>query len=170
MKNQEELNVFSPADLQYIQTSGRSLPQILEQLARFKDGFPPPTLIRPVSRGDGIMNLGDSEEKQTYIQVYEERAAQVKVCKFVPASGAASRMFRMLYAFMTNPEDLTETVKEFFQHLPQFAFFDALKGVLGQDNLQIESLLTSQQFDLILTYLLTEKGLNHTFTTFPSDI
>ncbi|MYF47602.1 MAG: DUF4301 family protein, partial [Candidatus Dadabacteria bacterium] len=64
---------------------------IQKQIERFKKGYPFRRLARPATVGDGIRKLGD-EESREFQQKYEDSLSETSVCKFVPASGAASRM------------------------------------------------------------------------------
>ena len=68
---------------------------IQKQIERFKKGYPFRRLVRPATVGDGIRRLGE-EESRALQQEYEDSLSETSVCNFVPASGAASRMFRDL--------------------------------------------------------------------------
>ena len=80
-----------------------------------------------------------TDDELTRIDSYNEEYRKLDCVKFVPASGAATRMFKNLYKYM---EDLKETdfVKTFFDNLDEFAFYDDLKPyITGFDNSSAES-------------------------------
>ena len=93
--------------------------------------------------------------------------------KFVPASGAASRMFQSLLTLATRPEPLTpaflanaaasgdqdcQQCSQLFAKLPQVAFADDLRRVMARDHLDLDTSLSLGQYHELLTYLLTPKG------------
>src|SRR5574344_4483 len=115
-------------DVKQIAQKGISEEQIETQLKQFKTGFPFLKLEAAASIGHGILSMGDADRKQ-YIDIWNNyKAAGHKIVKFVPASGAASRMFKNLYAFLGADYVVPQTDFEnlFFVHLSDFAFFDAL--------------------------------------------
>jgi hypothetical protein len=96
--------------------------------------------------------------------------------KFVPASGAASRMFKLLLSFLHRSASLDQEhtsaeatsndpeyhdVLRCMRDLKRFAFYDDLKSVLATNGLNIEALVEQGQYQDILAYLLTSKGLNY---------
>ncbi len=106
------------------------------------------------------------------MKFYEETSSSLEVLKFVPASGAASRMFKHLFEFREkirngeNPDILLEdkgfnSVFNFFASIKKFAFYQALKEKIAANNLSIETLLEEKNYGEILDYFLTEKGLNY---------
>ena len=109
-------------------------------------------------------------------QLYAEAAAAGRMTKFVPASGAASRMFQLPLSFFQQPELLSnqalarraaegdadcQTFQRFLSHLDQFAFSRDLQTVLHRDGHTLEGLLSQEQYYTLLTYLLTPTGLNY---------
>lgn len=159
-------------DLQQIQAKGISLEQINVQLENFKNDFPPFELKKAATISDGVQRLND-EEIETIVELYDREACQLTVSKFVPASGAASRMFKDLFAFMESYDgsDAAKSIFEadtsfyspynFIHSLNDFAFYDDLKNALANDSLDINELLTKAEYATIVEYLLTEKGLNY---------
>lgn len=140
---------FSNTDIQQIESHGLTLDTVNAQLADFERGFPYSDLVRPTTIGDGITELSD-EEISTYINKYDDATPQKKIVKFVPASGAATRMFRDLFEFLeTNtPNKTSDTV---LQNLTRFAFYPDLKQYLPRD-------ATDKQ---IIECLITDAGLNY---------
>ena len=86
------------------------------------------------------------------------------VSKFVPASGAASRMFKDLFEWLNQKEHTLESafIQQFFNGLKQFAFYDELqKACLSNEKMDIDHLMQSGLHHLVVENLLTAKGLNY---------
>ncbi len=146
-----------------ISKSGKSLKTIEEQLKRFENGFPYLPIQRPATVGDGIIKLKD-DSLQQYISFFEKRALDYEILKFIPASGAASRMFKNLYAFLDQEELKAETddfLKIFFSNIHQFAFASALNEVLTKKGKSLNKCLEDKQYHQIVNFLLSEDGLNY---------
>jgi hypothetical protein len=150
-----------------------TIDQVMAQVEMFRKGFPPLELARPCTVGDGIVVL-DREQTAELIGIYEGAAAAGRSMKFVPASGAASRMFRMLAAINNrlgpNDEDQPKALStcedpdheeflRFVENVEGFAFYDDLKAALGRDGYNTDRLLAEGRYKPILEYLLNAKGL-----------
>ena len=119
---------FNNNDLQQIKAKGISLKVIEQQLERFRTGFPYLKIRSVATIGNGILRLDDQEIDQC-IAVWDEfQTSGGTVEKFVPASGAASRMFKNIFAFVTAAKPAPETAyeKKFFAEIKNFAFYPAL--------------------------------------------
>jgi len=88
--------MLSQEDIRQIEARGLSAKQVEEQLEHFRKGFPWMKIISPATRERGISVLSD-EEAEASVE-YCSTAAVSGKCKFVPASGAASRMFKAMFA------------------------------------------------------------------------
>ncbi len=143
------------------------------QIEMFKKGTPYVNLIRPCTIGDGIRRLSDSEAEK-FASLYEERARQFKKVKFVPASGAATRMFKALSRFYNEKigfdhikrlsEEGDQDAKDliiFLENIEKFAFYDELCKLLQEKGLNIDDLLKKRDLKTILHYILTEEGLGY---------
>lgn len=164
---------FSEQDRDKIAGHGATVELILRQIRRFQDGSVFSDLQRPCVVGDGLNVLSDQQQAAS-LQAFESALAAGRVTKFVPASGAGSRMFERLSAARTRFTPVTrEQMKSvadqgdeegqyglaFFSNLRQYPFFEALSGVMGESALQ--QALDTGQYETILDFLLTEKGLNY---------
>ena len=104
--------MLSQEDLKQICAKGISEEKIETQLQSFKDGFPFLKLEAAASIGKGIV-APDEEERKSYIDAWNAyKAAGSKIVKFVPASGAASRMFKDMFAFVDADYDVPTTAFE----------------------------------------------------------
>ncbi len=153
--------VFTDRDMERIEAEGLTPARVMEQLELFKRGAFPVRLSRPCSVNDGIRALSDPE-KGGCITRYEEAARNGRVMKFVPASGAASRMFQDWWGIFQHDKGcIGEDVQRFAEGLKRFAFFDDLKAVLSGAGLDIEALLAGGSYHELLDYILTSKGLHY---------
>ena len=166
---------FSNADLEQLKKRGSDKEKIIEQIAIFKKGIPFVNLDRAALIGDGLKRIPNSEYKELF-ELFTVACQQGRITKFVPASGAATRMFKnLLYFFhkydkisLKDLKDKTDEKKEDLEdifktlsELKQFAFYDDLKNVLKKDGLSLEELITNDSYEIVMDYLLTDKGLNY---------
>lgn len=155
---------FSQKDLQHLTAHGHTPETVLAQIEMFKKGMPFTTLQRPCTVQDGIIVLQPSD-MDALEALYAQAVSAGRVTKFVPASGAATRMFQTLLAVYEQQEPVDSKNQQdflpFITNLHQFAFYDALQELLGQYGSTIETLLQHGQYSELLGYLLTPKGLNY---------
>ena len=129
--------MFDEKDLEQFKKKGTNAESVKAQLELIKNGFPFLELEAAASIGNGIMAFDDSQ-RNVYIKTWDAYCSDGKhsITKFVPASGAASRMFKDLFAFLDADYSVptTKFEKTFFDGIEKFAFFkdlDALpKGLL----------------------------------------
>lgn len=156
--------MFTAKDLELLSDKGISEKQIEEQLACFRKGFPFLEITASASVEKGILVI-TKEQQISYIEAWDAYLANnKKIVKFVPASGAASRMFKNLYEFLSAPYDVPTSAfeKSFFEGLTRFAFFDALnEACLKNEDEYIPTLLANGKYKAIVENLLNEKGLNY---------
>ena len=117
--------IFTPQDLEQLEARGISVAKAEEQLEHFRTGFPALDIVAAASTKDGIL-APTKKEQDEYIRLWEEYLAEGhKILKFVPASGAASRMFKNLFQYLEDGEE-TAFIQEFLTHIDDFAFGDQL--------------------------------------------
>ena len=97
--------MFSSDDLALFEAKGITPEQVEAQLKRFETGFPYLKIKSPASPASGITVLSEEEEAAAVARWKEYLADGGEVCKFVPASGAASRMFKALFAFVDGDDE-----------------------------------------------------------------
>ncbi len=159
-------------DNKQIEELGISKDEIKKQLDSFKNGFPYMKLVRPATTGDGITVLDVSRQKK-YENLYRDNKNKYTLVKFVPASGAASRMFKDLFAFLNNfdlekdeidpfiAKHKLSSVKEFFDGIENFAFYEELMTIIRGVGINFSVMKEKKKYMTILEYLLTHKGLNY---------
>ncbi|PLW98056.1 MAG: DUF4301 domain-containing protein [Marinilabiliales bacterium] len=166
------MDLFTEGDISAIESHGLTVAQAEEQIEQFKKGFPYADLQAPATPGNGIVQLSE-KQVSTLEKEYDKLVQGEKVIKFVPASGAASRMFKKLFAFADSfsgtPEDFealtsdqsTGSMHYFFENLHEFSFIDELKQVLHKNNLDLAELMASKDYKTIVEYILNDKGLGY---------
>ncbi len=132
------------------------------QLESFKQGFPFLSLVGPATPDRGIQ-VWEETQVQHYQSYFQRKAAELDIVKFVPASGAASRMFKDLFSFLETDGDLAKNgfTQKFIESLQKFAFYQDLEVVLQQKGESIASLLEKKEYKKLVAALLTETGLNY---------
>lgn len=156
--------MFTENDLKQISEKGISEEMLRGQLEAFGKGFPFLRLSAAAAVGNGIM-APTEEQTGHYIDEWKRyKATRRKIEKFVPASGAASRMFKDLYAFLDAAYDVptTDFEKRFFDAIGDFAFRDALEAAcLHHTGLGIDALLAAGRYKEVVACLLGSEGLNY---------
>lgn len=152
-----------------------SLSSIENQLKLFYNGVKVPVLAKPCTIGDGIHRISDDETFEL-LTLHSEAALAGRIMKFVPASGAASRMFQKLQSVLNRfknfglseieskiSEDMEcKSVYEFLTNLKKFAFYDDLKTILNVDDSGLNKMIIESPSE-ILKAVLFETGLNYSF-------
>ena len=165
--------MFKETDLKQIEEHPLDLKDVKYQIEKFKSGFPPTQLALAATPEKGIMELTKDSAKE-YVKYYENNLGKINLVKFVPASGAATRMFKTLFGFLNDysgsdadyekmKEDQSSgSVFTFFKKLEEFAFYDdlkeAYKNATGEP---LEEAHLKHKFTEILEVLLLEKGLDY---------
>lgn len=162
--------MFTDFDLKQIRERGSELDTVHLQIENFKKGFPFLKVEKPATPTDGIIVL-DQKEIETLVAYYDKSSQQKQIVKFIPASGAASRMFKSLYEFLdisTNVELVEEafhksnnlqSIGTFFNRISDFAFSGELDAYLKTKGLSIDFCFTNMDYSRILKGLLDNEGL-----------
>ncbi len=161
--------MLNDKDIQQLREKGITREGFLRQIDHFKKGFPPLVLDRPATIGDGILRVQDQKVKWL-ADYFSKEAGSYRINKFVPASGAATRMFRDVFVWRdliaagVEVESLLSSRKEarlFFERIRDFAFWDDLVLALDKDDLVAEHLLEEKNYLPLLDYLLFDYGLDY---------
>lgn len=144
------------------------------QIDTFVKGIPPVELARSCTPGDGIQSIDDRIDGLTAL--FDESSSDRAIVKFVPASGAASRMFRELHAVLglggdITREDLTKQSEagdevaaasiKFIDGIRKFAFFPELASSLEREGHDLEALLRDKRYREIISHTVNAHGLNY---------
>jgi len=164
--------MFTEKDLEQIKAKGIELKDVEKQIENFQNGFPFIKLVEPATPKNGLHSFSDSKVEEL-VKAFEENYKDYDLLKFVPASGAASRMFKHLLEFMAKFDGSKEAIEKmnadksfnsvwyFFNHIQKFAFYEELKTKLAEAGYDISQLLEQHDYKTILEFFLTEKGLNY---------
>jgi hypothetical protein len=164
--------MFTEKDLKQIQNKEIPLAIIEKQISNFKTGFPFINLEAPATPFYGLKRYNHEQIKKL-AAFYQNNLHSISTLKFVPASGAATRMFSHLFAFrneFNSTEEQIQKLKDdnsfnsvayFFRNITQFAFYDDLKAVMEENGKSIDNCLAKHDYNTILDYLLNEPGLNY---------
>lgn len=157
-------------DLQQLEYKGISTEEFESQINRFTKGVPDVEVLRPASIDDGIIRFKTSDFDE-FISVYNSKK-NIDVLKFVPASGAATRMFKALHQFLAevelNENDIQDKLqnKEFnlllplFEQIDNLAFYDQALTIAKAQTENFENLSQNEQSLVILQHAIAEDGLN----------
>ncbi|MEM9052601.1 MAG: DUF4301 family protein [Bacteroidota bacterium] len=129
------------------------------QLDKYKEviskGFPFMKLHSNVELGSGIKSF--SQEENERLRAVYQKSNDISVLKFVPASGAASRMFKELYAFVDD-EKVSGNVAKFLEEFEDYPFYDQLRNECGQSR---DELNTEEGKRKATQFLLSKEGMNY---------
>jgi len=160
---------FSPEELDQIAAHGISLEDALRQLALYADPPAYTRLLRPCRAGDGLRVLGE-EAAAGFARAFSAAVADKTVVKLVPASGAASRMFKEPLGYLNSDSPVsTAQLKSkkavdmlaLVSEIERFAFYDDLAAAMRRDRLQASADAHREDIRPLLAYLLTAKGLDY---------
>ncbi|MFS4415927.1 DUF4301 family protein [Maribacter sp. 2307ULW6-5] len=164
-----KMKKFTEKDQEQLRQKGIAAATVAAQLNTFKEGIPFVQLEKAAVIGDGIQKFS-KEDAQQKINLFKERAEGLSLLKFVPASGAASRMFKALFNFLEGFDPTTETLETYLDRtgdkamgvfangLQQFPFYDAVMQRLP-DHFDSQG----QKVHAFVHELLSEEGLNYGF-------
>ena len=148
---------LTPQDRRRLKERGISLQTLEHQLTTFQRGIPFAKLKKPCRLDDGIRPLS-SLDLRAMTRNFERARAAGRVTKFVPASGAGTRMFKILeVARLQKTFDgrvATEQLEQFIFGLPKFAFYDDLKNVLLGQGQQLDRLIAGNNYHPVIDALL----------------
>ena len=156
--------MFTESDLLFLAKRGTSVAQAEEQLASIEHGFPFLKLEGAAAVGKGIVKPDETLRDDAVSAWQDYLAAGHRVVKFVPASGAASRMFKNLFAFLDAPYDEPQTDFEhiFFHHITCFAFYGTLDAccvrLYGKG---VADLMADGRYKAVVEALLSADGMNY---------
>jgi Domain of unknown function (DUF4301) len=163
--------MLTEKDLHQIQNHGLSLTQIISQLETFTIGIPPTTITAAASVGNGIEKIPESTQEEL-IALYERIKTEKTIVKFVPASGAATRMFKFLFQFLDdfNPEEETlnayfkkdglRQLELFFNSKYDFAFSNEVQKKIRENYPTYKQSNNGERLQYFVKSMLEERGLN----------
>jgi hypothetical protein len=149
--NLNERMYLSPNDIEQIKEHNIPLENIFKQLEIFEKGVANTKLVEPATLYNGILKLAENDfvEKAEF---FDNNKSKLKLLKFVPASGAASRMFKFLNVFLNDFDIKKETINAYINRkkdhklrvfivgMEKFPFFEAVYNKLKEEFIDFDSL------------------------------
>ena len=165
-------NYLTKNDLEQIKQKGIDKNMIERQIQQFIEGFDFVNLIAAVKRNNGLYTFNETDVKEL-AREYEKACKGLKILKFVPASGAASRMFKHLFEFLETYDRSPDAIKKytedqsfnsvfnFINNLEKFPFYEELSEIIKKEAKDIKDLIQNQEYNIIIDKTLNENGLNY---------
>ncbi|GHA44914.1 hypothetical protein GCM10007103_27610 [Salinimicrobium marinum] len=162
---------FSKEDVSQIKEKGLTTDEVKRQIAIFERGNVVMNVREAATIRNGIISCSQ-EEMDKLSGLYDSEKENLEVLKFVPASGAATRMFKAFYQFLDEYDPGKESVEEytekkndeklemFFNRMKQLPFYDKVKQKITEEKNEFDTLPEDEQRLLFVKTMLTEEGLN----------
>ena len=151
-------------DIETLSRKGITEEKLSEELTMLREGFPYLRIEGPAVVGNGISRMSEEMQSRS-IDIWDQYlAAGGRVLKMVPASGAASRMFKDVFAFVNGKKDKPDSdfMKRFFDNIEDFAFFaDLNNACMCLYDLSVSSLIKEGRFKDVAKALLNAEGLDY---------
>ena len=166
--------MFSEKDIQQIKSKGITIDDVNAQVSRLKNGMSFSNLVAAATIGKGIERY-DDKEIQEFIDLYETKQNTLSIVKFVPASGAATRMFKFLFQFLKDFKPLKESIEKyaerkndalivaFIEQLEQFPFYNNVLSRVKQTNPDFSTFTDDEKLLQFVKTMLDAKRLNYSF-------
>ncbi|GLU43511.1 DUF4301 family protein [Allomuricauda sp. NBRC 101325] len=160
---------LSPKDLEQLDSKGISKEKVINQIETFKEGIPFVNLAQAAVVGNGILRFSEKEHDEL-VNYFETNRGSLDLLKFVPASGAASRMFKAMFNFLDaydpSKEGLSayigrtgdKDVQKFTEQMPKFPFYNLI-----MERIKGKAANTDEEAYLFAKEMLVESGLNYGF-------
>lgn len=164
-------NIFTKEDINYINSRGSSIEKIQQHLDFFKRGIPKINLVRSATVNDGIYSFTENEV-DFFVDYFDKNKAHFNIEKFVPASGAATRMFKFLNEFLNEFDIENDTINSYINKhkakdvslfifgIRNFPFYKLLKEKTLQLYPDYYSHSSDTKYYLLIKTLLNIEGLN----------
>ncbi len=162
---------FNSYDFVQIYQKGIHLDSIKEHFQLFKNGIAKAILVKPASINDGILKLNENQF-QDFAYYFDAEKESLKLIKFVPASGAASRMFKFLNEFLNEFQIENESINSyinkknstsltvFLAGIDKFPFYDTINTIVKELHPDYGSLSSDEKYYLFIKMLLEVENFN----------
>lgn len=155
-------SMIEEKDLRQLNELGISEQQFEQQLKNFESEIKPLPLIKAAVVGDGILRYSD-EERAKLKSLYRRFKDSLDIVKFVPASGAATRMFKNIYQGIEELKlngSLNSDALEFVNNLKEYPFYYLIKSHFNSMGLDVESLIEKGEYLEVLRQILDTDKLD----------
>lgn len=165
----QSMITLSPKDLEQLDSKGISKQKVIHQIETFKEGIPFVQLVKAAVVGNGILRFSEKEEEDL-VQYFEDHRHDLDLLKFVPASGAASRMFKAMFNFLDTYDPSKEglsayiertgdkDVQTFVEQMPKLPFYGLI-----MERIKGKAANKDEETYRFVKEMLMEDGLNYGF-------
>lgn len=166
--------MFTDKDIDQIKAKGISLEEVEAQVARLKKGMTHSNLLSAATVGKGI-HAYNNKQINHFIDFYENTKDGIDIVKFVPASGAATRMFKFLFQFLKRFNPSRDTIKKYLEkygdelietftsNLEKFPFYDEVMHRINERLPNYSNLSKEEKYLQFVNIMLSEDELNYSF-------
>jgi len=151
-------NMFNEQDHIDLTARGLNAGDVLQQIHQFTQDLFPVRIDRPGTIGDGIHAFSPSDCYRLQ-QLYKTTGSRYSRIKFVPASGAASRMFKHLYNY--TPESVSDLTEQFILQFQRFPFVETLRELMRERGWDLDEWIAQDRWSDIFHLILSAEGLNY---------
>lgn len=159
---------WSASDLQQLERHLIPAEEAERQLALFQNPPKPLQVVRACTLNDGILQITEDDSSRL-IELFDSAAAHGRISRFIPASGAATRMFQelfdscdpLLHWHQTGDCLQSPYHQKFFTQLEDFAFFDDLEEALQKKGFNLRQLIQNRDLSAAVKGLLEPWGLDY---------
>ncbi len=163
--------MLTEKDIEQIQSYGLTINQVVKQIETFSKGIPFADVVTTATVGNGIQKLseGEQQELESY---YDRKKGKLEIVKFVPASGAATRMFKFLHEFIDKYDPEKEKFRDyvklngnsdlltFFNSTGEFAFINSVRKAIRKNYPEYKKSSKGQRYHYFAKAILKSDGLN----------
>ncbi|MFK7900932.1 MAG: DUF4301 family protein [Cyclobacteriaceae bacterium] len=142
-----------------IKEKGISFKEINRQLDCFKKGFSKVKLLAAAEIGNGVLQF-DEKEIENHIKHYEKLSNKYRITKFIPASGAATRMLKFLFTYIKEAKKGKE-LETFKSSLPTFPFYQKVITYCEKEVIDLSKELAENDLKKIIHFVIGKDGLNY---------
>ena len=163
--------IFNEKDIKQIESKGLNLAIVKKQINLFETGIPFTNISDAATIKSGIVALNDSDTKK-YIDTFEAGKDKKSLLKFVPASGAATRMFKFLFQFVSQYNSKEQSLNSYINRnnlrelslfmvgMEKFPFYKQVLELLKSKGIDFETLPTQEKVWQFSKAMLDENQLN----------
>ncbi len=164
--------MLTEKDIEQIEKHGLNINQVYGQLEIFRRGIPFADIVTTASAGNGIQLLSLDEQKRLD-DFYESKKDNLDIVKFVPASGAATRMFQFLHEFLDNYDPKSELFRDYVKKFPNtnlvtffnstqdFAFTNLVRKKIRENYPDYKKSTKGQRYYYFAKAMMDEEGLDY---------
>lgn len=165
---------FSESDIIQIERKGLTVNEVLAQIQTISKGLPYVSLKEAATIDNGILKIGNADQKR-YISIYEDKKEQLSILKFVPASGAATRMFKFLFNFLDSYKPNNGSINSYINKnkatqmslflvgLEKFPFYEDVLLRLKNKITNYDQLSNNDKIIAFIKTILDSDELNYSF-------